>query len=144
MKQISSRFSMAVHILTLIALMPGECTGDIIAGSVDTNPVVIRRIMGMLKKAGLIEVRAGVGGATLLKEPSAISLLDVYLAVEATDKGRLFHIHNHPNPLCPVGRTIEVSLHDELAKAQAAMESQLAATTIQLMLEQASDNKSSI
>ncbi len=143
MKQISSRFSMAVHTLTLIATMPGECTGDIIAGSVNTNPVVIRRIMGMLKKAGFIEVRAGVGGASLLKEPSAISLLDVYHAVEAIDKGHLFHIHNEPNLRCPVGRTIQVTLHDELAKAQYALESQLAGTTIQQMLDQAIVNKSS-
>lgn len=49
MKQISTRFSIAVHTLSLIAVTP-DCTGDFIAGSVNTNPVIIRRIMGMLKK----------------------------------------------------------------------------------------------
>jgi DNA-binding IscR family transcriptional regulator len=50
---------MAVHILSLIAVNSNELTGDCIAGSVNTNPVVIRRIMGMLKKAGFVEVRPG-------------------------------------------------------------------------------------
>ncbi|MCZ4136194.1 transcriptional regulator, partial [Escherichia coli] len=59
MKQISSRFSIAVHTLSLIATMPNECTGDLIAQSVNTNPVIIRRIMSSLKKAGLIDVRPG-------------------------------------------------------------------------------------
>ncbi|AET58138.1 hypothetical protein HPL003_06875 [Paenibacillus terrae HPL-003] len=136
MKQISSRFSIAVHILTLIAIMPGECTGDFIADSVNTNPVVIRRIMGMLKKASLIDVRPGIGGASLLKEPESITLLDVYHAVEVIDKGQLFNFHKDPSPLCPVGKNIEASLLGELAEAQAAMEQRLKCVTIQKMLNQ--------
>ncbi|MDU7476058.1 MAG: Rrf2 family transcriptional regulator, partial [Paenibacillus macerans] len=89
MKQISTRFSIAVHTLSLIAVTP-DCTGDFIAGSVNTNPVIIRRIMGMLKKAGLVEVRPGVGGAALLKEPDRITLLDVYRAVNVAEENQLF------------------------------------------------------
>ncbi|UIR31003.1 Rrf2 family transcriptional regulator [Priestia flexa] len=140
MKQISSRFSMAVHTLTLIAVAPSECTGDFIAGSVNTNPVVVRRIMSMLKKAGLIDVRAGVGGASLLKEPSEITLLDVYKAVDVVEDGQLFNIHEQPNILCPVGRTIEDSLSAELKEAQAAMEKRLNETTIGMMIEKAHGN----
>ncbi|AQX55540.1 Rrf2 family transcriptional regulator [Priestia flexa] len=140
MKQISSRFSMAVHTLTLIAVAPSECTGDFIAGSVNTNPVVVRRIMSMLKKAGLIDVRAGVGGASLLKEPSEITLLDVYKAVDVVEDGQLFNIHEKPNILCPVGRTIEDSLSAELKEAQAAMEKRLNETTIGMMIEKAHGN----
>ncbi|KQO16675.1 Rrf2 family transcriptional regulator [Paenibacillus sp. Leaf72] len=136
MKQLSSRFSMGVHILTLIAVMPGDCTGDIIAGSVNTNPVVIRRIMAQLKKARLISVRPGVGGATLLKDPASISLLEVYHAVEVIDEGPLFNFHQNSSPRCPVGRTIEASLTAELAEAQAAMEQKLSSVSIAKMMGQ--------
>ena len=84
----------------------------------------------MLKKAGLLEVRAGVGGASLLKRPDEITLLDVYRAVNATEENQLFRIHEEPNILCPVGRNIESVLQSELKEAQAAMEQRLAQTTL--------------
>lgn len=130
LKQISTRFSIAVHTLSLIAVSPNDCTGDFIAGSVNTNPVVIRRIMGMLKKAGLVEVRPGVGGASLLKDPSEITLLDVYRAVNVTEENQLFRIHENPNIRCLVGRNIEQVLQAELRDAQSAMEQRLAQTTL--------------
>jgi DNA-binding IscR family transcriptional regulator len=130
LKQISTRFSIAVHILSLIAISSQDCTGDFIAGSVSTNPVIIRRIMGMLKKAGLVEVRPGVGGATLLKGPDEITLLDVYRAVEAIEDDHLFAIHADPNPQCPVGRNIESALSVEMMEAQRAMEQRLAQVSL--------------
>jgi DNA-binding IscR family transcriptional regulator len=129
-KQISMRFSMAVHGLSLIAVAPNECTGDFIASSVNTNPVVIRKIMGMLKKAGLVDVRPGVGGASLRKEPERITLLDIYRAVNVTEENRLFRIHDKPNIDCPVGRNIEEALQAELLDAQTVMERRLARTTL--------------
>ncbi|MHA7965242.1 Rrf2 family transcriptional regulator [Paenibacillus sp. CAU 1782] len=137
MKQISSRFSLAVHTLSLIAIMPSECTGDTIARSANTNPVIIRRIISMLKKAGLIQVRPGIGGSFLLKEPEAITLLDVYRAVGVIEDSQLFNFHKHPNPACPVGRTMENSLRRELAEAQQAMEQRLSQTTIKQMMDAA-------
>ncbi|WP_400162030.1 Rrf2 family transcriptional regulator [Brevibacillus sp. TJ4] len=136
MKQISSRFSIAVHTLSLIALEPHDCTGDYIAGSVNTNPVVIRRIMGMLKKAGLVEVRPGVGGASLLKQPEQITLLDIYRAVNVAEESQLFRIHDKPNIACPVGRNIEQVLQAELTDAQAAMEQRLAQTSLSQLIGQ--------
>ncbi|MFD0695415.1 Rrf2 family transcriptional regulator [Paenibacillus sp. GCM10027628] len=130
MKQISTRFSMAVHILSLIALNPNELTGDFIAGSVNTNPVVIRRIMGMLKKAGLLEVRPGVGGASLRKPPEEITLLDVYRAVNVIEDNQLFRVHEDSNVRCQVGRNIEAVLQTELNEAQSVMEHRLAQTTL--------------
>ncbi|MDQ1914488.1 Rrf2 family transcriptional regulator [Paenibacillus sp. GD4] len=134
MKQISTRFSIAVHTLSLIAVSPKDCTGDYIAGSVNTNPVVIRRIMGMLKKAGLVDVRPGVGGATLLKDPDRITLLDVYRAVNVTEENQLFRIHENPNIHCPVGRNIEHVLQEELKDAQLVMEQRLAQTTLEHLI----------
>ncbi|CAM4221244.1 Rrf2 family transcriptional regulator [Paenibacillus macerans] len=134
MKQISTRFSIAVHTLSLIAVTP-DCTGDFIAGSVNTNPVIIRRIMGMLKKAGLVEVRPGVGGAALLKEPDRITLLDVYRAVNVAEENQLFRIHENSNIACLVGRNIENVLQAELKDAQLAMEHRLAQTTLGQIIE---------
>lgn len=130
LKQISTRFSIAVHILSLIAVSSNECTGDFIAGSANTNPVVIRRIMGMLKKAGLVKVRPGVGGAYLLKSPEEITLLDVYRAVNVVKENELFRFHEDSNQLCPVGRNIERVLLSELNEAQSAMEHRLAQTSL--------------
>ncbi|MGG4035850.1 Rrf2 family transcriptional regulator [Paenibacillus cisolokensis] len=134
MKQISTRFSIAVHTLSLIAVSPNDCTGDFIASSVNTNPVVIRRIMGMLKKAGLVDVRAGVGGASLLKDPGQITLLDIYRAVNAAEENRLFRIHENSNINCPVGRNIERVLQAELKEAQSLMEQRLAQTTLEQLI----------
>lgn len=136
MKQISTRFSIAVHTLSLVSVHPNECTGDFIAGSVNTNPVIIRRIMGMLKKAGLVEVRPGVGGALLLKDPDQITLLDVYRAVNVTEENQLFRIHENTNVNCQVGRNIERVLQNELREAQAAMEQRLARTTLKQIVGQ--------
>ncbi len=63
--QISSRFTIAMHILTYIATAPAEekVTSEILADSVQVNPVIIRNILSQLKKAGLIAVKRGQGGA---------------------------------------------------------------------------------
>jgi Rrf2 family protein len=129
--QISSRFSVAVHVLTLLAVTPtGELlTSDRMAGSVNTNPVIIRRILGQLKKAGLVEVRAAAGGTYLRRASADITLLDVYRAVEVVE-GNLFSVHDKPNPKCPVGRNIQAALDDTLRRAQAALEQQLASVSI--------------
>ncbi|MCM3747522.1 Rrf2 family transcriptional regulator [Paenibacillus pasadenensis] len=130
MKKISSRFSIAVHILSLISMLPMP-TGDLIAASVNTNPVIIRKIIAQLKKAGLVNVRAGTGGASLSKTPAEITLLDVYRAVEVVDGNELFNFHEHPNPACFVGANIENALRESMLSAQAAMEQELASVTIE-------------
>ncbi|WP_397386843.1 Rrf2 family transcriptional regulator [Paenibacillus sp. BIC5C1] len=139
MKQrISTRFSMAIHILSLIAINDSELTGDQIALSVNNNPVVIRRVMGMLKKAGLLDVRAGIGGAFLLKAPEEITLFDIYRAVNEIEDDDLFlfRIHGDSSTQCRVGRNIEAVLHTEFIQAQAAMENQLNQTTLSQLIPQ--------
>ncbi|MBY0084270.1 Rrf2 family transcriptional regulator [Brevibacillus sp. M2.1A] len=121
--KISSRFSIAVHILSLLSIdSNSHCTSEWIAGSVNTNPVVIRRVLGLLKKAGLVNVRAGAGGASLAKELDQITLLEIYRAVDVVEEGQLFHIHEQPNPDCPVGANIQFVLELILIRAQNAME----------------------
>ncbi|PEL08155.1 Rrf2 family transcriptional regulator [Bacillus sp. AFS017336] len=121
--KISSRFTVAVHVLSLVTIENSTlCTSEWIAESVNTNPVVIRRVMGKLKNAGLIQVRRGTGGATLQKSLSEITLLDVYRAVEVVEEGELFQFHEKPNPNCPVGANIQAVLELILNRAQEAME----------------------
>ncbi|WGU97214.1 Rrf2 family transcriptional regulator [Paenibacillus dendritiformis] len=130
--KISSRFSVAVHILSLLTLEPqAHHTSEWMAGSVNTNPVVIRRVTSQLKKAGLVAVRTGTGGASLVHPASEITLLDVYRAVEAVEEGELFGMHEHPNPQCPVGANIEAVLQIITAQAQSAMERVLEEITLE-------------
>ncbi|RED62984.1 Rrf2 family transcriptional regulator [Cohnella phaseoli] len=130
--KISSRFAIAVHVLSLLAVTPSaHNTSEWIAGSVGTNPVIIRRILGQLKKAGLATVKAGSGGARLSRGLDEISLLDVYRAVDVVEEGKLFHIHNEPNPQCQVGANIQAVLQLLLARAQEAMEGVLADITME-------------
>ena len=106
--QISSRFTLAVHILICIDTFKDEykVTSDFLAGSTNINPVMVRRLLGQLKKAGMIDVMRGTGGAVITKPLNEISFLDIYKAVECVDNGELFHFHENPNPTCPVGRNI--------------------------------------
>ncbi|WP_409345667.1 Rrf2 family transcriptional regulator [Paenibacillus sp. MBLB4367] len=129
----NSRLAVAIHILSLLASNPRDvATSEWIAGSVNTNPVVIRRITGMLKQAGLLRTQVGVPGAELTRAPSDISLLEVYRAVQPKDE--LFAIHEQPNPACPVGKNIQSALDNVFDDARKAMEDQLAATSVQDIL----------
>ena len=130
MLKISTRFSVGVHILALLEVCKDlPCASDFIAGSVGTNPVVVRRLLGMLKTAGLVQTSAGVPGAKLAKAPEEIRLLDVYRAVGSID-GTLFSIHEKPNPRCPVGAQIQTVLDETERAAQTAMERELASRTL--------------
>lgn len=126
--QISSRFTMAVHTLICIDYFVSQkkkVTSDFIAGSVGTNPVIIRKLLLQLKAKGLIHVKRGTGGTTLAKSLQEISLYDVYQAVDCVNGHRLFHFHQHPCPQCPVGKTIHVGLDEKLQEVQAAMENKM-------------------
>lgn len=125
--QISSRFTIAVHILTAIEYFQKDykVTSQFLASSVNVNPVVIRRTLSQLKNAGLINVARGTGGATIVKPLDEITLLDVFNAVDSIENHTLFHFHENPNTSCPVGRNIHHGLDDKLQKVQDAMEDEL-------------------
>lgn len=126
--QISSRFTIAVHILTCIELLKERytLTSEFLAQSVGVNPVVIRRIIGQLKKAGLISVTRGAsGGALLAVGPHEITLYDVYRAVDSVREEGLFRFHENPNDKCTVGRRIHNILDHRLLEAEKALEQRL-------------------
>lgn len=95
----NSRFAMATHIMTALAVQDEKLNSTYLADSMNTNPVVVRRILSELQKAGLLQTEAGrSGGARLAKRASAITLYDVYSAV---DEGDLFAYNpNDPNKKC--------------------------------------------
>jgi len=133
----SSRFTVAIHTLTLLAHSgPDPITSEYIAGSVNTNPVVIRRLLASLRAAKLVSSQGGPGGGwQLLKDPRRISLRDVLNAVEGSS---FFALHSTvPNPLCPVGRTIQSLLAGPFKSAQEALEQDLERTTIAALAERA-------
>ena len=133
--QFSSRLPIAAHVLLCIHTFDGQekLTSDFLAGSVNVNPVVIRRTLGKLKAAGLVTVDAGVGGAHLAREPKDISLWDVFLAVE--EEEALFRFHENPNPACPVGKNLHAVLDDQLAAVQESMKAKLAAVSLQMLID---------
>ena len=129
---ISSRFSVGIHILTLMEInKDGVNSSEFIARSVNTNPAVIRKIIGMLKKAGLVKVQPGIAGAELAKNLSDITLLDVYKAVNVVKDNELFSIHENANPDCAVGRNIQDAIEPLFFSAQHAMEKVLENVTIE-------------
>lgn len=138
MMRLSSRFPVAVQMLLILAWCPQELkvTSDLMAFSVNTNPVLIRRIMGYLKKAGLIDVAPGAGGTALTRDPAEITLLQVYRAVELTAQDRLFGLHENQNLRCPIGKRINQILQPHLEEARGAMERSLAGVTIGNLLEE--------
>lgn len=131
--QISSRFTIAVHILICIETFKNDykITSDFLASSVNANAVVIRRLLQQLKKAGIINVKRGSGGAEMARSPEEITLLDIYNAVECVEEGRLFHFHENPSQECPVGKNIHAVLDVRLEEIQKAMEQEMRSISIQ-------------
>ena len=125
----SSRFPLAVHLLVALSFRPNDfISSDALSGTVSTNPVVVRRIIASLRRAGFVVSQPGMsGGVRLAKRARQISLLDVYRAVA---KGALFRMHN-PNRLCPIGKRIPEALSAFLPRAEQAFERSLGAVTIE-------------
>ena len=134
--QFSTRLPVAVHILLCIAVFDGQdkTTSNFIAGSVGVNPVIVRGALGKLKSAGIVHVDAGVGGAHLAREAKDISLFDVFQAVE--ENGSVFHLHDNPNPACPVGRNVHAVLNHNFATVDQAMQEQMTKITLQMLIDE--------
>ncbi len=106
----NTRFATAIHIMTLLAETPQEwLTSEWMAGSININPVIVRKELSVLREVGLITSRQGKeGGSRLAKKPSDITISEIYLAVKNTEI--LGKRNNNPNPACPVGKEINEHL----------------------------------
>ncbi|MBI3854039.1 MAG: Rrf2 family transcriptional regulator [Verrucomicrobia bacterium] len=126
----SCRFAMAVHVLAVLAYKEGDpVTSALLAGSVNTNPVIIRRLLLSLQRAKLVETRKGAGsGSRLSRSPGRINLAEIYRAVE--DVEPFATPSRKPNAACPVGYCIRKTLDKVFASAQNALERDLEKTTL--------------
>lgn len=126
--KLSTKFTMALHLMVAVDYFSNQkITSDFLAGSINTNPVVVRRLLSQLKAANLVEVARGTGGVTITQPLDTITFLDIYKAVEKTE---LFHFHDNPNRECPVGSHVHDLLDQRLADVQKAMEDKLQTLTL--------------
>jgi Rrf2 family protein len=129
----NSRMTIAVHVLAWLALAQRRghevLTSDQVAASVNTNPVIIRRCLGELRRAGLVEVRHGAGaGWSLARDPGQITLLEVH---DAIGPGPLFGLHRaEPNLECPVGKGIRPVLSQVYGGIDRAVRRELASVSV--------------
>lgn len=129
------RFTAAVHVCAVLANHPDEdVTSDYVAASLNTNPVVVRRLLAGLGAAGLVHAKRGsAGGYRLARHPEAIDLAAIASAVD-DDEGPHF-APNPPNPACIVGRGIQPALSEFLARAEAARRAELARVSLAEVME---------
>ena len=132
---VPTRFAVAAHILLMIASDAGELrTSQRLASSINTNPVVVRRIMASLARAGLVRVRRGPGGAELMHPPEQITLQHVWHAVHSGTRP-LLPIHANPDPRCAIGRRIQSVLGEAFLAAEQALEQSLGKATLADLLQ---------
>lgn len=132
----NTRFAVAVHVLTYLAgTDPAHAvSSEELAGSVNVNPVHIRRVLGPLRKAGLVRSRSGQhGGWTLGRPAEAIGLDELYTIVGGVDP--LVGMHG-PNPSCPVGHGIQSAMIEIERELVAAVRADLARRTVRDLLDQ--------
>jgi Rrf2 family protein len=126
----SYRFAMAVHVLTLLAYKEGDrVTSAFLASSINTNPVIVRRLLLALQRARLVDTCKGAGsGSRLNYAPKRINMAQVYRAVEAAEAfGKPVR---KPNATCPVGHCMRGELEKIFTSAETALERDLEKTTL--------------
>lgn len=136
----TSRFAVAAEVLGLLAWAEqrgeGAMTSQALARSVHTHPVVIRRIVADLQRAGLVHSRRGTGGGTSLARPAEqITLRDVYEAV-AIEEALLPCAPGGEQSACPVGKRLHGWLATVIDQAEEALLCRLAEQTVADMRDQ--------
>ncbi len=132
---INSQFAISIHILVLLASMPNEpVTSDRMAASVKTHPAFIRRILGKLRRAGLVSAQPGTdGGWRLMRDAAEVTLCDVY---EGIEKDPLFALpRRSPHASDPVGQSIHPVLEEITQEAEMTLKHHLAQTSIAMVLD---------
>jgi DNA-binding IscR family transcriptional regulator len=133
---------MAVHVLAVLAYKGRDgVTSALLAASVNTNPVVVRRLLLALQRANLVETRKGAGfGSRLSCPPNSIDLAQVFRAVEEDQP--FVMAPGEPDMDCPVGQCIQSELGKVFGSARAALERDLARTTLAAILDTVKDSRS--
>lgn len=117
---ISTKCSVAVHCLVFIYEYGNvkRVTSELLSLSTGSNPVTIRNILSSLKKAGVISIKSGTGGAALAAPLQEITLYRICKAIEPDFMKKLIGIHAMPSPFCPVGKNIHKVLDCSYQKIQ--------------------------
>lgn len=129
--KVNEQFSVAIHILVYLDKTKQEyVSSSEIAKSINTNPVVVRRILGKLKTVGIIEVRRGSVGSRMIKNPNDITLLQIYQTVE---QNSLFKLHENTSIDCQIGRQINDVITNVLDQSVQAMYQKMATQKLSLI-----------
>lgn len=135
--QISMKCSVGVHCLIFIYEVKDivKVTSNLLAQSTGCNPVIIRNIISCLKKAGLITVTRGTGGAKLCTDPSNITLYQIYTALEPDGLSTLIGIHNCQDQKCPLAQNIHQVLQNPYNKIENSIKQTMESITLQSMID---------
>ena len=126
-----TKFSVALHILTMISESKDTLSSQALAESVGTNASYIRKVIALLKNAGLITSQQGKTGYQLSKSPKEVTLLEIYFSTQEVNHISLFPVHQNSNPDCPVGKHIQAAISPLFASAEAQLEKELAQQTLE-------------
>ncbi|TWR27074.1 Rrf2 family transcriptional regulator [Mucilaginibacter achroorhodeus] len=125
----NGRFSIAIHIMTLLCADDNLQSSDYLAGSININPVLVRKELSNLLKHGLINSQLGKnGGYSLAKPAKEITIASIYKAVKPN--AILGQAKNEPNPACPIGKQINSHLKALDADIEQVMVNKLGNTTL--------------
>lgn len=130
-----TKFSVSLHILTMISESKDTLSSQALATSVGTNASYIRKVIALLKNAGLIQSHQGKTGYQLSKSPKEVTLLEIYFATQEVNHISLFPVHQNSNPDCPVGKHIQGAVSPLFASAEAQLEKELAQQTLENVID---------
>ena len=128
---ISGKFAITIHILTLLTKFPNDyLSSEFIAGSINLNPVLVRKEIANLKANHIVESKEGKNGGTKLSvDPSKITLKEIFeMTFETIGLG---YAKNQPNPACPVGKKINENLSALYADMNQKVSLQLEGITLE-------------
>lgn len=141
--RISTKYSIAIHLLIVISEFYNKkkLTGEELAASAGCHAVIARNILGELKKAGMINIPRGQGGAYLLKDPKDISMWDIYNTVEDAPLNELIGLHPNPSQKCPVGQAIYSVLEEPYEEIGEVIKQKMQTITLERMIHDYREKK---
>ncbi|MDR1379012.1 MAG: Rrf2 family transcriptional regulator [Synergistaceae bacterium] len=134
--RISTKCSIALHLLVLLEVFKDKKkTSESLAKSIGCNPVIVRNLVGNLKKAGIVNVQRGSGGTSLIAAPETVTIWDVYQAVDTVSLNELIGVHPNPSPKCPVGSKIHQLLEKPFNLIADSAQKMMSSYTLKQILE---------
>ena len=130
-----TKFSVALHILSMISESSTVLSSQFLAESVGTNASYIRKVIALLKKAEIISSQQGKSGYELTKSPKDLSLLEIYFATQEVERISLFPVHQNRNLNCPVGRYIEGAISPIFSDVEKELERELKNKTLKDVID---------